>query len=132
MASAVVKYVSVSFEVFGRVQGIFWSLDQLVVETLGVASVRTSVCPYATVFSETIHYFFLKLHSYLGLVVERKMFQAIFFDNFYHFGQKLVKIGPDRKFPKIPEKPESRGFILSKFHLYFGKQPVHILKAWDQ
>ena len=30
--------------------GYFWSLDQLVVETLGVTSVRTSVHSYATLF----------------------------------------------------------------------------------
>ena len=61
MASAVVKYVSVSFEVFGRVQGIFWSLDQLVVETLGVASVRTSRALFlgiwSLLFSETSQLF---------------------------------------------------------------------------
>ena len=45
---------------------IFWSLDQLGVETLGVASVRTSVRTVVRTsrcFSETAHYFFLKLYS---------------------------------------------------------------------
>ena len=48
----------------------FWSLDQLVVETLGVASVRSSVRPSVRsfvrpshFFSETAHYFFMKLYS---------------------------------------------------------------------
>ena len=44
----------------------FLSLDQLVVETLGVASVRLSVraCVRPQRFlSETAHYFFLNLYS---------------------------------------------------------------------
>ena len=44
----------------------FWSLDQLVVETLGVAFVRPFVRSFVRpqrFFSETAHYFFLKLYS---------------------------------------------------------------------
>ena len=44
----------------------FWSLDQLVVETLGVVFVRTFVRTFvrpSRVFSETAHYFFMKLYS---------------------------------------------------------------------
>ena len=43
-----------------------WSLDQLVVETLGLAFFRPSVCSSVRAsrfFSETAHYFFMKLYS---------------------------------------------------------------------
>ena len=75
----------------------FWSLDQLVVETLGVAYVRTFVRPFVRTqrfFSETAHYFFLKLYS-----------SKRFFDNFHrfgHFSQKLSKMALfGLKWPKM-------------------------------
>ena len=45
-----------------KIKLLFWSLDQLVVETLGVVFVRACVRT-SRFFSETIHYFFLKLYS---------------------------------------------------------------------
>ena len=59
---------------------LFWSLDQLVVETLGVVFVRSYVRSYVRpshCFSETAHYFFMKLEN---------------FHRFGHFGQKLSKM----------------------------------------
>ena len=41
----------------------FWSLDQLLVETVGVASVHTSIRRYATLFLGNRSLFFLKLYS---------------------------------------------------------------------
>ena len=82
-----------------------WSLNE-VVGDLRIhvrASVRTSVRP-SRCCSKTVHYFFLKLCSQLGLVSVIKIFQALFLKNscFAHFGQKLSKIGHfGPKWPKI-------------------------------
>ena len=68
----------------------FWSPNHLVVETLGVASVRMSV---QDAFSQKPFItFFLKLYTQFGLVSARN-FSKRFFDNFHHFGQKISKIG---------------------------------------
>ena len=66
---------------FLTTQNGFFGLATKSLETLGVVFVRTCVrlCVRASrVFSETVHYFFLKLYSYLWFVSARKMIQALF------------------------------------------------------
>ena len=46
-------------------------------QTLGVASIRAYVRS-SHFFSESVHYFFLKLYSLLGLLGARKLFLALF------------------------------------------------------
>ena len=66
-------------------------------------------------FSETVHYFFLKLYSQLGLVVREKCSKR-FFDNFHRFGHFFrVKIF----FPLI--QPKKHSLITQKrFWSFFG------------
>ena len=74
----------------------FWSLDQLVVETLGVASVRSYVRSYVRhAFSrKPLITFLCNFLVSQGLQVREKCSKR-FFENFHrfgHFGQKLSKM----------------------------------------
>ena len=70
---------------------VFWSLDQLVVETLGVTSVR----PFVTLFLGNSSLLFSKTLQLVRACKCEKNVPSTF-DNFHrfgHFGKKLVKIG---------------------------------------
>ena len=103
-----------------------WQLRPQVSRLFVRTSVRTSIRPQRF-FSETAHYFLLKLYSQLGLVGVRKMFQALF-DNFHrfgHFGQKLSKIGTS-EFPNFlleAQSLESKDNYVFTFWWKFQKWP---------
>ena len=105
----------------------FWSLDQLVVETVGL-SVRPCVTLFlgnrALLFSETLQ---------LWLVQEK--FSKRFFENFHRFGQKLSKMvlfglkWPKREVFCIFSRTAHQNFLIlcSKLSLWSRKKMTFLL-----
>ena len=78
----------------------FLTLDQLVVDTLGVSSVRTYICP-SLFFSETSHKIYW---SFIWGSVQKHFFLNV--HRFGHYGQKLSKI-----VLFDPKCPKNEGFF---------------------